>query len=494
MSKYEVLDAELLSNIKELITKNTGLEFRDHDHEKFSKVIKSRIEFYKLVTPEEYYLLLKNEISNSRSDEWRELTVLLTVGESYFFRDKRQFSLLSGKILPALIERRKKVRELRIWSAGCATGEEAYSLAILLNEMKQSLNGWEITILGTDIKKEFLAKAISGSYGWWSFRVMPENMEKKCFSKKKNTFQINDGIRQMVTFSFCDLLRDKFPSIENGIHDMDLILCRNVFIYYNKKAITTITEKLANSLNESGYLITGHGELFSVNMDPLKTRVFDESVVYEKAAESRTKAASAELPKVFPQKVLMHEDPKTSSSKIVEFKEKKKLQSFIPDFLSQASLLYREMNYKDAIEKAESVLIEEPNNYYALYLIGSARANMGDYDRALFFLRKAIESDRLAAEPHYMMSNIARQRGKLEESKNELKKVIYLNQAHIPAYLELADIYEIQRYIERARRLRETALKTLMLLPENSTIEPYEHMTAKELIDYVRRILSQSKE
>ena len=167
----------------------------------------------------------------------REIETLashLTVGETYFFREKRSFDILEEQVLPELIRlHRGDGMRLRIWSAGCCTGEEPYSVAMLLDRMIPDLADWNVTILATDINPRFLEIASAGVYGEWSFRAIPPGIRERYFSPLPGgRMQIAQRIRRMVTFSFLNLAEDVYPSLVNNTNAMDVVLCRNVLMYF----------------------------------------------------------------------------------------------------------------------------------------------------------------------------------------------------------------------------------------------------------------------
>jgi chemotaxis protein methyltransferase CheR len=141
----------------------------------------------------------------------RQIEILashLSVGETYFFRERQTFDVLEARVLPELINRRRDTgRRLRIWSAGCCTGEEPYSIAILLKRMLPDLEDWQITVLATDINPQFLQKAADGIYGEWSFRGVPAELKERYFAKRHNgRFEILPEIKGIVTFSYLNLM------------------------------------------------------------------------------------------------------------------------------------------------------------------------------------------------------------------------------------------------------------------------------------------------
>ena len=176
----KTFDKHLLQRFAELISKKTGLRIHSQDIETLRKIIFARTKFHVLSSPEAYYQLLDADTEKSRLEQ-QELIGLLTVGETYFSRDEGQFELLKNTILPALIERHKDDRTLRIWSAGCSTGEEPYSLAILIDEILPHRDDWNILILGTDINEKALVKARRGLYTQWSLRMVNPDIRERYF-------------------------------------------------------------------------------------------------------------------------------------------------------------------------------------------------------------------------------------------------------------------------------------------------------------------------
>ena len=166
--------------------------------------------------------------------ELQTLASHLTIGETYFFRDQKSFDVLAENILPPLLQaRRKSERRLRIWSAACCTGEEPYSLAILLDRLIPDLPDWQVTILATDINPRFLQKAAAGVYGDWSFRDSPDWLKERYFNRTADgRYAILPKIRKRVTFAPLNLVEDVYPSLATDTNAMDVIFCRNVLMYF----------------------------------------------------------------------------------------------------------------------------------------------------------------------------------------------------------------------------------------------------------------------
>ena len=287
--KIKVLNSQSLSNglieaFIRLIAKHTGLEIRERDKAALREKIILRMKEVKLDVPENYYQLL-NSSTPENQQEWKKLVSLLTNIESYFFRDKDQFNLLRNHIIPKLIQRKQNSKTLRICSAGCSSGEEPYSVAILLKELLPNPEEWNLRIVGIDINQEALHKAELGVYRPWSFRRVEGEIVQQHFQIINHQYHINPSIKQLVKFQNFNLVKDLFPCPNSELQDFDLILCRNVFIYFEPSAIAKVLQKFYNALQPLGYLITGHAELSGQNLSQFQTKVFPASVLYQKLAD-----------------------------------------------------------------------------------------------------------------------------------------------------------------------------------------------------------------
>jgi len=191
---------------------------------------------------------------------WTALIKSLSIGETYFFRNKPHFDLLREQLLPALIEQRCREEHpwLRIWSAGCATGEEAYSLAILVRELIPDPARWEIFILGTDLNPESLRRARIGSYRRWSFRDTDPRLMSRYSTPHGDGLVVTDEIKKMVTFSTLNLVdQDSYGA---GTSAMDLILCRNVTMYFSQETTKRVAQRLLSAVTPGGWLLVGPSE------------------------------------------------------------------------------------------------------------------------------------------------------------------------------------------------------------------------------------------
>ncbi|MBI5816403.1 MAG: hypothetical protein HZB29_12420 [Nitrospinae bacterium] len=478
------IEKDLLRRLKRLVQSKAGLRVNPGNDKTLETAITSRMKSLHISSPEDYCAILESS-AQSAALERKELARFITVGETYFFRDSGQFSLIRRVILPELIKRHNEDKTLRIWSAGCSTGEEPYSIAMAVDELLPAGNGWNIFIAGTDLREDFLAKAKSAIYGDWSFRLTSPKFKERYFKKNsRNEWELDGRIRGMVTFTEADLA---FPdSSDSGAlpGEMDLILCRNLLLYYGREFAGEIAERLAAALNEEGYLLTGHGELYSTPVKGLKCRIFPESAVYQRiTAQSPPKRQSTDTPAPVrfdaaaikrPARTIMKDAARGQTSDIAA-------GALTINGASDIESLLEKGEYGHVVKKAGMILAEDPKSVKILCLAARALANMGDHDGALRYLQRAVEADWNAMEPHYLISRIAEEAGDIEMAKDSLRKVIYLAPAFAPAFLDLAAILENDGDLNGAIKMRKAALDALNAMPDDSAIEYYEGITAAQL-------------
>ena len=203
-------------------------------------------------------------------------------GETHFFRNAAQFDALYSQVLPQIIERRRALRTLRIWSAGCASGAEPCSIAILLQELLPDVDEWSITILGTDINTEALDRARKAIYSTWAFREQrARQWQSRYFRRKGDRYELVPEVRHMVTFAQLNLARDNYPAYETNTMFMDLILCRNVTIYFTESVTKRVIERLHDALVGGGWLVVGHSEHSLTTYHRFQARNYANAILHD---------------------------------------------------------------------------------------------------------------------------------------------------------------------------------------------------------------------
>ena len=243
------------------------------DFEFISSLIKSRSGL--VLTPDKSYLLESRLMPVSRKHGLKDLTELvstmrtrkdealateiteaMTTNESFFFRDIKPFDLLRDEVLPPIIEQRATKKHLRIWCAAASSGQEPYSIAMVLKELGPKLAGWRIDIVGTDISKPILDKAQAGKYSQFEVqRGMPIQLLMKYFDKVDESWVIKDDIKKMVQYKYWNLLDDL-----SGLGGYDIVFCRNVLIYFDAETKGKVLERIAQLMPADGMLFLGGAE------------------------------------------------------------------------------------------------------------------------------------------------------------------------------------------------------------------------------------------
>src|SRR5262249_39274262 len=217
---------------------------------------------------------------------WETILAHLTIGETYFFRNGPQFDALRQHIIPDLLQRRAATRGLRVWSAGCATGEEPYSLAMTIGDLLPAGDFWHVSILATDINPQFLARAREGLYGEWSFRETPDELRARFWKQEQSRWRLRPEIRRMVSFMRLNLVEPTYPSVINGTSALDLLVCRNVTIYFDEATTRQVVERFYNALTPGGWLIVGHSEPQASVYHQFEVHNFPHTVVYRKPLDA----------------------------------------------------------------------------------------------------------------------------------------------------------------------------------------------------------------
>jgi chemotaxis protein methyltransferase CheR len=271
------LDNNTYRQLTDLINACSGLRFDPSSKLMIYRRLESRLRSLQLDSFEKYYYYLRYD--PNREAEMDVIFDLITTHETYFFREERQLLAFTNEIIPQLIEARKQFHALRIWCAGCSSGEEPYTVAILCRQLPE-LRNWNVEIFASDISQKMIHLARRGIYGENSFRSTKDVAKCIYFDKtEENQYRIHDEIKQMVTFMKLNLLDDRRVGV---FGEMDVIFCRNVIIYFDLQAKKKIIENFFHKLRQGGYLLLGHSEsLLNLNTS-FKLRHLKNDMVYQK--------------------------------------------------------------------------------------------------------------------------------------------------------------------------------------------------------------------
>lgn len=246
-----------LSAVNHYLSERMGLYFNEMRYSDLARGLHNAAQ--ELGYPNAEQCILKMLDGSLNKQDLQTVVRNLTVGETYFFRDQAVFIAMEEKIIPELLKRKRKEgkKTLRIWSAGCSTGEEPYSIAISLSRTIPDIGSWQIHLIATDINTRSLAKARNAIYGSWSFRTMPTEFFHQYFQAHSDgQHKLNESIRQYVRLSYLNLAEDEYPTKISGTGEMDIVFCRNVLIYFTQQRGKQIADKLADCLAPGGSFIT----------------------------------------------------------------------------------------------------------------------------------------------------------------------------------------------------------------------------------------------
>jgi chemotaxis protein methyltransferase CheR len=373
------------------------------------------------------------------------LASYLTVGETYFFREPKAFEALATEILPALIQKKRgHEQRLRLWSAACSTGEEAYSLAILVRQVLPDWQDWQISILGTDINRRALEKARHGVYGEWSFRDTPGSFRERYFDVTEDgRYSVRPDIRRCVRFAHVNLAQDGFPSLATDTNAMDIVFCRNVLIYFEPTQTTALIAKLRRSIVEDGWLVVSPSEYSQTLFAGFATVNFPGTVLYRKTTSPEPQARARDEASMPPPLPIALANP----------------TAFAP----------------------RPVL--KPEDFARLT---RSRANEGRLDEALAWSERWIVADKLDAVAHYLHAMVLQEQGDREQARRSLERAIYLEPGFVLAHFALGNLAGHGTHMHRHF---QNALELLRQMPATDIVPESDGLTAGRLSEIITALL-----
>ncbi|GAB1473090.1 hypothetical protein MASR2M69_05310 [Bacteroidota bacterium] len=269
-----------IDTVAGIIENEFGLYFPQNRYENLKRALSGVAGL--IYGTEDSSLIIKDILQNGSIPEniSEPLISSLTITETYFFREAPSISLFVNKIIPEIKERDG---EYRIWSAGCSSGEEPYTLAMLLRENLNSTQLEKVKILATDVNHNALEKAANGIYTDWSFRETPGILKEKYFKHSHGKWIIESKIKKMVEFATLNLARD-FSNEKIGYKGFDLIFCRNVLMYFSPVVIKNITTKFSGLLPENGWLVVSQVELNDDYFGNYSKFNYENGIFYKKSS------------------------------------------------------------------------------------------------------------------------------------------------------------------------------------------------------------------
>lgn len=433
-----------LKILKDYLLVNLGLYYTDNQDVELCRKIGDAALGFGYPEPQDFIDWLLTQKLNTEQVEL--LATYLTIGETYFMREMKAYDYLEFDYLPKLISEKRKsgVRRLKIWSAGCASGEEPYSIAILLKRLIPDIKDWDITILATDINPKFMQKAKNGIYSKWSFRkISPSFIENNFEELSDKKYKIKASIKAMVSFSFLNLMSDAFPSESNGTTGVDVIFCRNVMIYFSLEGIHKLVEKFLQALTARGILIVSPVEVASISNENFNRVSYHGYNIFTKDKKAspllsirqtlskehfsidgkdreqvirRLEASSDKLKahrtillknEVEEESILLEEDTMSVYDKA--------LKLYHADMLNEAEKLINE-----AVSQGEM-------SSNLQMLLARIMANKGELQKAESICLQVIERNKLDIDAQYFLGIVLNEQGRLKESIRAIENALFID-------------------------------------------------------------------
>jgi len=436
-------DQAARERIRGLVREASGLEFPASRRHSLDRAIDRALREGCLREAAELEVLLAGP---DRRLELEAFVAGLTVGETHFFRHQPQLDALRAHVIPELIRMRLADRRLRIWSAGCATGEEAYSLAMIVDELLPRWAGWSVSILATDINRPALERAQRAVYGPWSFRGVPEHVKERHFRREGRQYHLSQRIREMVTFGYLNLVGDGYPSLVGGTQAMDLILCRNVLIYFSEATARCVVERLERCLADGGWLVAGHAEaampVFRERFEPLER---PRAVLHRKRWSARPAPALWAAPAQ-----RMSED--ATAAPLAPVVPHSTAAPAAPDDHHRAEALWRTGDADGALAILEGLAEASDDDALAPYLAAKIQASRLRLESAERTVELALRRDPLHAPSHHLHGLILDAAGRPDGALAALRRAVYLDPGFALGHYSLAAMFVRAGQAARAGR------------------------------------------
>lgn len=411
------------------------------------------------------------------------LALYLTIGETYFFREKICLDVFTRIIIPEIIKNRDELnREIRIWSAGCCTGEEAYTIAMSLNEAMQDIDKWKITIIGTDVNRNFIQKAKNGRYTQWSFRDTPDNLKKKYFTQIGKEFEVIPKIRKMVSFSYLNLADNKYPLVETNTFAMDVIFCRNVLMYFSTEQATKVVDRFKACLTHEGWFITSPVEVSNVYFSTLNQVVINEALVYRKSkwnhqSEPKPERLSlpidiSEIPKISVNSSHLHEVEKLKIEPAIPY-DGKKHEAENRDQKLDLKHIYKLIDrtrYEDAMMHLQKLAKLYPTEPAIKFLLAKVFANTGHHTEARILCDELISSNKMNAEYYYLLATILFDQNQKDEAGKVINQVLYIDHTHLLAHFLKGNIARMEGKKQVANKHYKNLLNLIQNMNDSEVI------------------------
>jgi len=454
----------------------SGLHFDERNGKLLEQGLLRRMRALGLADYPSYFAYLTRHRDDRQ--ELKRLLSVLTIGETFFFRYTAHFDALAEMVLPEIIERNRSSRRLHLWSAGCSSGEEPYSLAILILERFPELADWDVSILATDINKRSLQQGRNAVYCGRSLRHVPKPLLAKWFTPlDNNCYRPLPQVQSLVRFNYLNLQSDDYPQPGNGTTGCDVILCRNVLIYFRLATVREVVERLSRALNPDGYFFMGHAETLLNISDAFRRHQYKGSFLYQLASSpppqtkptfSFVKTIEPPPPPEIEVVTTPIENPQEKNESIIITQPKENNRTVYCDCV----------NLPPIVPGIDELITQ-----------GFLLAGVGDYDEALRLCSAALQLNDLRPEIYLLQGLIYEQHQETALAIDRYRKALLLDLGFVMAHYQLGQLLERCGQTGDAQRQLRNVIRLLRRVPPDAIVPFSGELHAAFLLERCEREL-----
>jgi len=452
-----------LAAFKALIKQRCGLTFEGVSEAPLVSSLQKRITETGAKNASTYYTTLLDD-----EHEFHELVCLLTINETYFYREPEQLQLLVDCLIPRILSRKQDASPVRILCAGCSSGEEPYSIAIALREKYGESAARLFMLAGGDIDKGALEKARTGRYTAFSFRSLAPELRERYFNRHdKWNWSVNNEVRDQVHFHHLNLLTAHYP---HEVQNFDIIFFRNVSIYFDMPTRRIIQQHLATLLKDDGYLIIGTAETLANDLGVLSL-VEERGLFYFAKQHPEPAKQHLKRPKP-PARHIGMTDRTVSSSSLLRASQasapperaaplQPPLQTTVAASADEALRLTQEKHYDEAMAVLALLLEQQPGASAALLLKAHILLHRKDYAATEEIAQRVLNTEPWSTDAFVLLGLAAKWRNQAEDALKWFKQAVYARNECWPAHYYLGELYRADNKMDNARRAYRIALQLL---------------------------------
>ena len=445
MDAAQVVSPETCHELSAFVHKRFGMFFPPERHNDLLRAVSRACDESGFSDPQAYVDWV---LAAPHSDkELEPLVTSLTIGETYFFRDPGLFAALREVVVPQRIRQARETKTLRVWSAGCSTGEEPYSIAMLLDHYGLINSDWSVDLLATDVNVKSLRHARKGIYSRWSFRGLSAPMQQRYFDAvDDHHWQLKESIRQRVDFSYLNLAAPPFRIGDNARCRCDIILCRNVLMYFSRELREQILAELSRMLDDGGWLVVSPSEAGLVAVDGLHSVHIKGMVLHRKGVGEVPQSV---CPPVLLKRVVASKKTQMKAS-VPPAKDARAAVNVprpaippeeLPLTVDHCMELVEQGGYTQAMAQLENLLSCCQSDRRELarvnLLLAKCHANVGHTDQAQENLEEALRLDQMNPAAHYLNGVIALEKQDVDRARQSFERALYLDEGYIMAQLSM---------------------------------------------------------